>query len=226
MKPTLALLLAPLLILSINSLPAFAQQQLVAEQSSTAAQAPTANPAPGAENSPAPAPTPETQSLPPMSESDRLPFMQDNQSQVADSEAPSSFNLLLRTVGALLLIVGLVFGAAWSLRRFGGTRFGAAQPNAPPLTVLSTMPLGDRRSLAIVKFGDRTLLLGSTPQNITLIAEEEIQQDEELPPARSVAEMLKQNQEGDPFARELSDAENRLELIPAGRHLLDREGAA
>ncbi|MEJ7617239.1 MAG: flagellar biosynthetic protein FliO [Pyrinomonadaceae bacterium] len=166
-----------------------------------------------------------------MSETDRLPFMQVERPP-ASAEAPDSFGLLMRTVGALLLIVGLIFGAGWGLRRFGGTRFGAAQPDAPPLAVVSTVSLGERRSLAIVKFGARTLLVGSTAQAITLIAEEEETEDHAPSPARSVASMLRQQQQQggsddeSAFAYEMMGAEKRLELIPGGWHALDREGAA
>lgn len=231
MKLTCAPLIAAIIIGAASSLsrPAFAQQQQqIEKQSAAATSAAATEPAQSAPAAQASSPvqtiSPADAQLPPMSETDRLPFMQDEQSP-ASADAPGSFGLLMRTVGALLLIVGLIFGAGWGLRRFGGTRFGAAQPDAPPLAVLSTVSLGERRSLAVVKFGERTLLLGSTAQAITLIAEEEAE-DHAASAVRSVASMLRQHSADDAFAHELKGAEERLELIPGGWHALDREGAA
>lgn len=166
------------------------------------------------------APAQTVSSAPPAhsEENDRLAFMSEEHAPA--SEAPSTFGLLSRTFGALLLIVGLIFGASWGLKRFGGTRFGAPHEDSPALSVLSTVALGDRRSLSIVKFGSRTLLVGSTQQSITLLAEESTDEvlAESNSPVRSVADMLKQSNssgETENFAAELSDAHLRLE---AGQH--------
>ncbi|MEJ7708496.1 MAG: flagellar biosynthetic protein FliO [Pyrinomonadaceae bacterium] len=166
-----------------------------------------------------------------MSESDRLPFMQDDRAQVSSSSEASSgpFGLLARTLGALLLIVGLIFGAGWGLKRYGGPRFGATQQqlDMPALSVISTASLGERRSLAVVKFGERTLLLGSTQQTITLIAEEQ-NEDGAVPPlpVRRVADMLNQSHTDDSFEHQLSGAEERLEIVPGSWHAPEREGTA
>jgi flagellar protein FliO/FliZ len=125
-----------------------------------------------------------------------------NESQPENHEqAPSAIGLLLRTIGALLLIVGLIVAAAWGMKRFGGARFGAPKADAPDLAVLNSIGLGERRSLAIVRFGERTLLIGSTPQAVTLIAENHAV----TPRAQSVAEILNQSTTNS-FADELSVA--------------------
>jgi flagellar biosynthetic protein FliO len=126
---------------------------------------------------------------------------------MADSELdkheqpPSAVGLLLRTVGALLLIVGLIVAAAWGMKRFGGARFGAPKEDAPELAVLNSIALGERRSLAIVRFGQRTLLLGSTAQSITLLAETH----DPAPRFQSVADILNETSSAT-FADELSTA--------------------
>jgi flagellar biosynthetic protein FliO len=126
------------------------------------------------------------------------------------AEAPSAVGLLFRTVGALLLIVGLILAAAWGMRRFSGGRFMNKDGDAPQLAVLSTVPLGDRRSLSVVRFGERTLLLGSTQQAITLLASDS--QDEDLHAGvvrRSVADLL-DDDETNNFDEELARAEQFL----------------
>ena len=139
---------------------------------------------------------------------ERLPFM-DEEQRSANAEAPSTMGLLARTFGALLLIIGLIVAAAYGMRRFGGARFGAPRQDAPELSVLTSVALGDRRSLAVVRFGERTLLVGSTAQAITLLATGLPENEMATPPVRSVADILKED-EASSFAEELSLSSQRL----------------
>ena len=136
---------------------------------------------------------------------DRLPFME-AETQNHDP-APSTAGLLVRTVGALLLIVGLIVAAAWAMKRFGGARFGAPPTDAPSLAILNSLSLGDRRSLTVIKFGERTLLLGSTQHSIALLAESD--ENDFSTPVRSVAEILNDRQPAI-FADELLAARTHL----------------
>lgn len=153
---------------------------------------------------------------------------------VAGSEAPSVVGLLTKTIGALLIIVGLIFGVGWVSKRYGATRYGVANGAKPALAVLSNVSLGERRSLSVVKFGARTLLIGSTAQAITLLAEEDAEQDYEesvassqtMPPARSVADMLKQSEAAPHFAAELQAAQKQLRETNAARAHWQHEEAA
>jgi len=135
---------------------------------------------------------------------DRLPFMSETPKE-NDESAPSTGGLMLRTLGALLLIVGLIIAAAWGMKRFGGARFGQASEDAPRLSVLNSVGLGDKRSLAVVRFGERTLLIGSTSHSISLIAEAPVESI--VTEAQSVAEMLAADADAS-FAEALYTAEN------------------
>ena len=137
---------------------------------------------------------------------DNLPFMQTKESQT-ESSSPSAFGLMIRTVGALLLIVGLIVFAGWGLRKFGA-RFGVGNSNdGTKLTVLSTVPLGSNRSLAVVRFGERTLLIGSTPQSFALLATEDENYSGDNHSVRSVSELLSNE---DCFGDELLNAQSRV----------------
>jgi flagellar biosynthetic protein FliO len=140
---------------------------------------------------------------------DRIPFLAEDRKEQAEPP-PSGVWLLLRTLGALFLIVGVIAVAAWGLRRYGGTRFGAPRADAPELAVLASVSLGDRRSLSVIRFGDRTLLLGATAQSITLLATEDSSVAVASRPARSVAEMLDAEAPAS-FAQELSLASQRAD---------------
>jgi flagellar biosynthetic protein FliO len=184
-----------------------------------AAPAPSPTPAASAVQTPPAAQTPSTQPATPSAESDRLPFMAEAQHA---GDAPSAAGLLARTFGALLLIVGLIVAGAWGLKKFGGARFGAAAEDAPTLRVVSTVPLGDKRSLAVVRFGTRTLLVGCTPQAMTLLAEEKLTDEVNRadgagnePPFRSVADLLSSD-DPDAFAAELAQAEAQFDKAGSG----------
>jgi flagellar protein FliO/FliZ len=166
-----------------------------------------AEPTPVVVTTPAPASPLQTPAAVPLPADDRLPFMAANERDGREQPASAS-GLLLRTLGALALIVGLIVAVAWGMKRFGGGRFGTPQENAPPLAVLNSLSLGDRRSLTIVRFGDRTLLLGSTSHAVTLLAESEV--DEFPPLARSVADILNDEKPA-VFSEELFSATARLD---------------
>jgi flagellar protein FliO/FliZ len=146
---------------------------------------------------------------------DRLPFMAGDERGEGETheQPPTATGLLIRTLGALLLIVGLIVAAAWGMKRFGGARFGTAQENAPALAILNSLSLGERRSLTIVRFGDRTLLLGSTAQSVTLLAEAEADDftpPDFMSPARSVADILNDDKPAI-FSQELFSATEHLD---------------
>ena len=143
---------------------------------------------------------------------ERLPFM----TQTPETEigaAPSAGGLLLRTTGALLLIVGLIVATAWGLRRLGGANLGNATDQAVELTLLGTLSLGEKRQLSAVRFGDRLLLIGSTAQAITLLAARDERPRSYIPPMRSVADLLAEEQPLNPtqtnFERALALADER-----------------
>jgi flagellar protein FliO/FliZ len=174
------------------------------------------------EASPAPA-TDHPVNTQPTKESEPLPFTLDEKSE-ANAESPSAAGLLMKTLGALLLIVGLIVAAGWGLRRFGGTRFGATRKDAPELSVLTSVSLGNRRSIAVVRFGTRNLLIGSTAQAISLLdAEDSEIVETKIPVARSVADLLKAG-DSEEFQGVLAEAGAKLnDISPEWR---EEEGGA
>jgi flagellar biosynthetic protein FliO len=152
----------------------------------------------------APAASPVEQTRP--VDYERLPFMKQSAAETG-TEAPSTGGLLLRTLGALCLILGLLIAATWGLRRFGGTQFGGAPPEACELAVLATLPLGERRSVTAVRFGDQLLLLGATAQSVTLLAQTDRPARSAPPRMRSVAELLAEDVGPEEAGPEVADPE-------------------
>lgn len=76
----------------------------------------------------------------------------------------SGGHLLSVTLG-LLLIVGLIFGLSWFVKRFGSGSFAG---NAH-LKIIATMPLGTRERIVLIDAGGQQLLLGITPTHINTL---------------------------------------------------------
>jgi flagellar biosynthetic protein FliO len=140
-----------------------------------------------------------------LGENERLPFMQTEQS--SEVREPSSSGLLLKTLGSMLLIVGLIFFAAWGAKKLG---FGGSKSNSDDqdLAILSSVSLGNGRTISTVRFGERVLVVGSTPQSFTLLAEETCGEKSHLRTSRSVAEMLAE--ENDSFNDKFEQAQARV----------------
>ena len=69
---------------------------------------------------------------------------------------------------AVLIVLGLVAGLAWLLRRGS---LGALAGRGGAINVETAVALGERRSLVIVSVEGRRLLLGLTPTSMSLVAE-------------------------------------------------------
>lgn len=67
---------------------------------------------------------------------------------------------------SVFIVVALLAGAAWALTRSNTLRRGKL-----PIVVETAVALGERRSLVIVSIEGRRLLLGLTPQNVSLVTE-------------------------------------------------------
>ena len=75
---------------------------------------------------------------------------------------------VLRTLLSLIVVLGLMGGCLWLVRR-GGLTSGRKGPRA--VQVETAIGLGDRRQLVIVAVEGRRLLLGVTPMHVSLVTE-------------------------------------------------------
>jgi flagellar biosynthetic protein FliO len=88
------------------------------------------------------------------------------QTDVVGSGTPDLVPSLGRMFVALAVVLALLGGLAWLLRR------GAlARRHSGALGVETTLALGDRRSLAIVSVEGRRLLVGLAPGGVSLVTE-------------------------------------------------------
>lgn len=100
---------------------------------------------------------------------------------------------ILTTAGYLCLLLGVIYLAYYLMKRFGlhaGGGMGAM--HGPRL--LSRLMLGNRQSVAVVRYKDRELVLGVTEERITLLTESEADGSETPPaPKANFAKMLKRS---------------------------------
>jgi flagellar biosynthetic protein FliO len=75
----------------------------------------------------------------------------------------------LRTLGALALVVVLIFLVGWLLRRFA--RGGRALGGRGPVEVLSRTAITPRQQLLLVRLGERIVLVGCTPGGFSTLSE-------------------------------------------------------
>jgi flagellar biogenesis protein FliO len=80
---------------------------------------------------------------------------------------PSLLGPLVRMLGALALVVGLLFAAQWFLRQ--QRRFGTPKGMAH-LNVLEVKSLGNRHALYVIGYERQRLLLASSPTGLSLIS--------------------------------------------------------
>ena len=84
--------------------------------------------------------------------------------QAAAGEAPGvSVSLLLQTVVALLVVIGVAFLAAYLLRKVNGGRgFGSSGP----LRVVGGLMIGTRERIVLVEIADTWIVVGLVPGQI------------------------------------------------------------
>jgi flagellar protein FliO/FliZ len=92
----------------------------------------------------------------------------------------STFGLLLKLVISLGVVLGLMFGLTALLRRRGMAGF-ASNKTRRALTgvdveVLARKPLGRNASIAIVRAGTKSMVLGVTDSMVTMLTEAEVQE--------------------------------------------------
>jgi len=77
------------------------------------------------------------------------------------------FLVLLRIAGILVLIIALLFGGSWVLKKFKLT--AGSRGTSGAMEVIDSIPLGQNRALTMVRVDDTVYVLGNTASGITCI---------------------------------------------------------
>ncbi len=78
------------------------------------------------------------------------------------AQSPLNSTTLLTTVVGLMLVLSIIGGLAWLIKRTG--RFSNSANGA--IKVLAAMPLGPRERAVLLEVGDEQILVGVTSQHI------------------------------------------------------------
>lgn len=86
--------------------------------------------------------------------------------KVIPPKLPNTADQLMEVTLALALVVGLIYGIAWLIKRNKGL-----SPTAGiPMKTLSVLPMGVKEKIILVEVGGKQILLGMTPQQINTLA--------------------------------------------------------
>jgi flagellar protein FliO/FliZ len=80
--------------------------------------------------------------------------------------APSSTGSLLQVVFGLLVVVGLLAGALWLLKRMGGGRFAPGSV----VKIVGGVSVGNRERVLVVEVADQWIVIGVAPGQVSTLA--------------------------------------------------------
>jgi len=76
---------------------------------------------------------------------------------------------LLSAFGAMGLVLCLLVGAYFGIKKFAPGYFPATASSGNNLKIVESLGMGDRRSIALVEVGGKRFLIGSTPQQVNML---------------------------------------------------------
>ena len=106
-------------------------------------------------------------------------------SSLGQMESMFSWGAYFQAIAILFLIVAILFAALWFLKRKGALKLLTRQGE---LSLESRLPLGPKKSLVVVRFLNKRLLLGVTDQQITMLTELPTDEDDMPQPVPSTAD--------------------------------------
>ena len=92
-----------------------------------------------------------------------------SQSELSDIGDQDGMDAGIRMVVSLLVVLAVIMGGVFLLKKVTPFRGIASDPKRPVL-VLSKLPLGQRKSVCLVKIADEILIIGMTNTNISLLS--------------------------------------------------------
>jgi flagellar biosynthetic protein FliO len=82
-------------------------------------------------------------------------------------EPTGMITVILRTIGYLVLIIALIVGMLWGMRRLGMS--GSSRVGGGSMDLLEVLPVGQNRSIMLVRVVDAVLVLAQTAQHIAVV---------------------------------------------------------
>lgn len=118
-------------------------------------------------------------------------------SQISPVTTMSATSSILKMVSALVVVVICIYGAVFALKKLMGRKITGRGSNGI-LEVLETAHLGPKKMISVVRIADRSVLVGVTDNQISLLTELDETQtaqitaiDEQALASRSFGDLLK-----------------------------------
>lgn len=116
------------------------------------------------------APEEASPALPPRSNCEELPALPPHREKSASASPwPSALPPVVTVVSSLAIVIGLFFAFVWVMRKNAGAGGGLLPKEA--FEVLGRAPLVGRQQAQIVRFGNKLVLLGISPDGVEPLAE-------------------------------------------------------
>jgi flagellar protein FliO/FliZ len=121
-------------------------------------------------------------------------------------EKPSVVAAIAKMISALAVVIAVVYGALYLLRKLMGRRYGGA--NGGSLEVLQTTYVGPHKAISLVRVGRRSVLVGVTDNQISTLTELDSDETDEI-----VAQVDCRTAKTESFSRVFAGAVDKLKMV-------------
>ena len=108
--------------------------------------------------------------------------------EVIEPEPVSLTEVMIRIVGALMIVMAMLLGGAWWFRK--SRLFGLVPAQSSHLNVIETRSLGSRHALHVVEYGSKRFLIADSPAGTNFLTDLEKLEEEATEELDEAAEKI------------------------------------
>lgn len=108
--------------------------------------------------------------------------------EVIEPEPVSLTEVMIRIVGALMIVMAILLGGAWWFRK--SRLFGLVPAQSSHLNVIETRSLGSRHALHVVEYGSKRFLIADSPAGTNFLTDLEKLEEEATEELEEAAEKI------------------------------------
>ena len=108
--------------------------------------------------------------------------------EVIEPEPVSLTEVMIRIVGALMIVMAILLGGAWWFRK--SRLFGLVPAQSSHLNVIETRSLGSRHALHVVEYGSKRFLIADSPAGTNFLTDLEKMEEEATEELDEAAEKI------------------------------------
>ena len=108
--------------------------------------------------------------------------------EVIEPEPVSLTEVMIRIVGALMIVMAILLGGAWWFRK--SRLFGLVPAQSSHLNVIETRSLGSRHALHVVEYGSKRFLIADSPAGTNFLTDLEKLEEEAAEELDEAAEKI------------------------------------